>query len=196
MTPGVLRRFLDQPGNRAAAVSLDGTTWTFDDMLGKALAIAGLLRAGRGVAGQVVLVRGRRRGPRCPVQVPAGPVAVRAPQPGPRSRVRAVPRSGHTTTGGVRDGRGSVRGLRQPDRASRCGRTRRGRSAASAASPLSPDARPSRRLVSGRSGGHSHAHRKDGPAAPGERATASARQPAKAETRGRALARPACPAAA
>ncbi len=57
MTPGVLRRFLDQPGNRAAAVSLDTTTWTFDDMLGKALAIAGLLRACRGVAGRVVLVR-------------------------------------------------------------------------------------------------------------------------------------------
>lgn len=57
MTPGVLRRFLDQPGNRAAAVSLDGTTWTFDELLGKALAVAGLLRAGRGVAGRVVLVR-------------------------------------------------------------------------------------------------------------------------------------------
>jgi long-chain acyl-CoA synthetase len=57
VTPGVLRRFLDQPGNRAAAVSLDGTTWTFDELLGKALAIAGMLRAGRGVAGQVVLVR-------------------------------------------------------------------------------------------------------------------------------------------
>lgn len=57
MTPGVLRRFLDQPGSRAAAVSLDGTPWTFDDMLGKALAVASLLRAGRGVAGRVVLVR-------------------------------------------------------------------------------------------------------------------------------------------
>ncbi|HEY6787300.1 MAG TPA: AMP-binding protein [Trebonia sp.] len=57
MTLGVLRRFLDWPGTRAAAISLDGTTWTFDDMLGKALAIAGLLRAGAGVAGRVVLVR-------------------------------------------------------------------------------------------------------------------------------------------
>jgi long-chain acyl-CoA synthetase len=57
VTPGVLRRFLDQPGNRAAAVSLDGTTWTFDELLGKALAVARLLRAGRGVAGRVVLVR-------------------------------------------------------------------------------------------------------------------------------------------
>jgi acyl-CoA synthetase (AMP-forming)/AMP-acid ligase II len=57
VTPGVLRRFLGQPGNRAAAVSLDETTWTFDDMLGKALAVARLLQAGRGVAGRVVLVR-------------------------------------------------------------------------------------------------------------------------------------------
>jgi len=54
---GVLHRFLGQPGNRAAAISLDGTTWTFDELLGKALAVAALLRAGRGVAGQVVLVR-------------------------------------------------------------------------------------------------------------------------------------------
>ena len=57
MTPGVLQRFLDQPGNQAAAVSLDGVTWTFDELLGKALSIAGMLRAGRGVAGRVVLVR-------------------------------------------------------------------------------------------------------------------------------------------
>lgn len=57
MTPGVLRRFLGQPGNRTAAVSLDGVTWTFDELLGKALAVAALLRAGRGVAGRVVLVR-------------------------------------------------------------------------------------------------------------------------------------------
>jgi long-chain acyl-CoA synthetase len=57
VTPGVLRRFLGQPGNRAAVVSLDGTTWTFDELLGKALAVARLLRAGRGVAGRVVLVR-------------------------------------------------------------------------------------------------------------------------------------------
>lgn len=57
MTPGVLRRFLDWPGRRAAAISLDGTTWTFEEMLGKALAIAGLLRAGSGAAGRVVLVR-------------------------------------------------------------------------------------------------------------------------------------------
>jgi acyl-coenzyme A synthetase/AMP-(fatty) acid ligase len=57
VTPGVLHRFLGQPGNRAAAVSLGGTTWTFDELLGKALAVARLLRAGRGVAGQVVLVR-------------------------------------------------------------------------------------------------------------------------------------------
>ena len=57
MTPGVLQRFLDQPGNGLAAAGLDGTTWTFDDMLGKALAVAGLLRAGRGVAGRVVLLR-------------------------------------------------------------------------------------------------------------------------------------------
>jgi long-chain acyl-CoA synthetase len=55
--PGIVRRFLDQPGNRAAAISLDAAIWTFDDMLGKALAIAGLLRAGRGVTGRVVLIR-------------------------------------------------------------------------------------------------------------------------------------------
>jgi long-subunit acyl-CoA synthetase (AMP-forming) len=57
VTPGILERFLDQPGDRPAAVSLDGTTWTFDEMLGKALAVAGLLRAGSGVAGRVVLIR-------------------------------------------------------------------------------------------------------------------------------------------
>jgi hypothetical protein len=100
------------------------------------------------------------------------------------------PRSGRTAPGGIRDGQWSVRGPRQPDRASGCGWPRRGRSAASAAGPLSPETRPGRRIVPGRPGGHPHAHRKDGPAAPGERATAPARQAAKAETPGRALARP------
>lgn len=57
MRPGIVRRFLDHPGNRTAAISLDGTAWTFDDMLGKALAVARMLLADGGVAGRVVLVR-------------------------------------------------------------------------------------------------------------------------------------------
>lgn len=57
MSSGIVRRFLDHPGNRTAAISLDGTEWTFDDILGKALAVAALLRQDQGTDGRVVLVR-------------------------------------------------------------------------------------------------------------------------------------------
>ena len=110
-------------------------------------------------------VRGGRRGPRGPGRVPAGPVAVRAPQPGPRSRVSRRPRSGRTATGGIRDGRWSVRGPRQPDRASGCGWPRRDRSAASAAGlcprthapagALCPAGQADTRTRTGRTGGSS-----------------------------------------
>ncbi|WEH31980.1 AMP-binding protein [Streptomyces sp. AM 4-1-1] len=53
----LLHRFLDQPGDRAATVDLDGAIWSFDEILGRALAVAQQLRAHHQVAGRVVLLR-------------------------------------------------------------------------------------------------------------------------------------------
>ena len=134
-------------------------------------------------------VRGGRRGPRGPGRVPAGPVAVRAPQPGPRSRVRAVP-----GPAAPRPGESGTAGGPYADRASRTGPADadgRDGTAPPPPRPVSvpgrtprpaPCARPARRTLARAPGGRA--------AVPGERATASARQPAKAETPGRALARP------
>ena len=120
---------------------------------------------------------------------PAGPVAVRAPQPGPRSRVRAVP-----GPAAPRPGESGTAGGPYADRASRTGPADadgRDGTAPPPPRPVSvpgrtprpaPCARPARRTLARAPGGRA--------AVPGERATASARQPAKAETPGRALARP------
>ncbi len=119
---------------------------------------------------------------------PAGPVAARAPQPDRGAASAPSPVRPDRDRGNP--GRPVARtwtapaGPGQRMRMAATGPLRRlrGRS-------LSPGARPGRRLVPGRPGGHSHAT--GGRAAvPGERATASAGQPAKAETPGRALARP------
>ena len=134
-------------------------------------------------------VRGGRCGPRGPGRVPAGPVGVRAPQPGPRSRVRAVP-----GPAAPRPGESGTAGGPYADRASRTGPADAdGRDGTAPAPPRpvsvpgrtprpTPCARPARRTLARAPGGRA--------AVPGERATASARQPAKAETPGRALARP------
>ncbi|WP_127452733.1 class I adenylate-forming enzyme family protein [Streptomyces sp. B29(2018)] len=53
----ILECFLGQPGGQPATVAPDGTVWTFDEVLGRALAVAQQLRARAQVGGRVVLVR-------------------------------------------------------------------------------------------------------------------------------------------
>ncbi|MFJ4679105.1 AMP-binding protein [Kitasatospora sp. NPDC088783] len=53
----ILPRFLDHPGRRPAVVALDGSVWTFDEVLGRALTLARQLRSTGEVAGRVVLLR-------------------------------------------------------------------------------------------------------------------------------------------
>ncbi|MGR3935258.1 AMP-binding protein [Streptomyces sp. BRA346] len=57
MADRILQCFLGQPGEQPATVDLDGTVWSFDQVLGRALAVAQLLRARAQVAGRVVLLR-------------------------------------------------------------------------------------------------------------------------------------------
>ncbi|MEU5240949.1 AMP-binding protein [Streptomyces lydicus] len=52
----ILQCFLGQPGEQPATVDVDGTIWTFDEVLGRAVAIAQKLRARAQVAGRVVLL--------------------------------------------------------------------------------------------------------------------------------------------
>lgn len=57
MTDRILQCFLSQPGEQVATVDLDGTTWTFDEVLGRALAVTQQLRARAQVTGRVVALR-------------------------------------------------------------------------------------------------------------------------------------------
>ncbi|MGW7292845.1 class I adenylate-forming enzyme family protein [Streptomyces xiamenensis] len=57
MASQLLHRFLGQPGDQPATVTLDGTIWSFDQVLGRALSVAQQLRADSPVAGRVVLLR-------------------------------------------------------------------------------------------------------------------------------------------
>ncbi|MEJ8654713.1 AMP-binding protein [Streptomyces sp. MS1.AVA.3] len=57
MDDRLLARFLAQPGDRTATIGLDGTAWTFDHLLGRAMKVAQQLRATGEMAGQVVLLR-------------------------------------------------------------------------------------------------------------------------------------------
>lgn len=57
MADRILHSFLRQLGGQAATVDLDGTVWSFDQVLGRALAVARRLRARGEVAGRVVLLR-------------------------------------------------------------------------------------------------------------------------------------------
>ncbi|MFJ6140770.1 AMP-binding protein [Kitasatospora sp. NPDC092286] len=57
MDDRILPRFLAHPGRRPAAVALDGAVLTFDEVLGRALALARQLRATTEVTGRVVLLR-------------------------------------------------------------------------------------------------------------------------------------------
>ncbi|MFE4517396.1 AMP-binding protein [Kitasatospora sp. NPDC056783] len=53
----LLPRFLAHPGGQPAVIGPDGTVWTFDELLGRALTLARQLRAAGEVAGRVVLLR-------------------------------------------------------------------------------------------------------------------------------------------
>jgi len=110
-----------------------------------------------------------------------GPVAARAPQPGPRSRVRAV-----RGPAAPRPGESGTAGGPYADRASRTGPAdadgRDGTAPPPAAGLCPRTHAPGQADTRTRTGVRA--------AVPCERATASARQPAKAETPGRALARP------
>ncbi|MYR59033.1 AMP-binding protein, partial [Streptomyces sp. SID625] len=57
MTDRILHCFLGQPGDRPATIGLDGTVWTFDQVLGRALSVSQQLRARSQTAGRVVLLR-------------------------------------------------------------------------------------------------------------------------------------------
>ncbi|WP_217230783.1 AMP-binding protein [Streptomyces anulatus] len=57
MTERLLESFLRQNGDRTAIVNLDGATWSFDQVLGRALSVAQQLRARGDIAGRVVLLR-------------------------------------------------------------------------------------------------------------------------------------------
>ncbi|MET8816072.1 AMP-binding protein [Streptomyces sp. NPDC004549] len=57
MADRILQCFLRQPGKQPATVALDGTVWSFDQVLGRALAVAQRLRARAQVGGRVVLLR-------------------------------------------------------------------------------------------------------------------------------------------
>ncbi|APU15207.1 AMP-binding protein [Actinoalloteichus fjordicus] len=57
MPDRLLHHFLRQPGQQTATIDLDGTAWSFDDVLGRALTIARRLRVRGGTAGRVVLLR-------------------------------------------------------------------------------------------------------------------------------------------
>lgn len=57
MADRILECFLQQPGEQPATVALDGTVWTFDEVLGRALTVAQRLRACAQVTGRVVLMR-------------------------------------------------------------------------------------------------------------------------------------------
>ncbi|MFG3429551.1 AMP-binding protein [Streptomyces californicus] len=62
MTDRLLESFLRQPGDRTAVVNLDGTTWSFDQVLGRALSVVQQLRARGDMAGRVVLLHTRPDG--------------------------------------------------------------------------------------------------------------------------------------
>ena len=107
--------------------------------------------------------RGGRRGPRGPGRVPAGPVAVRAPQPGRGAASAPSPVRPHRDRGNP--GRPVARTRTAPagpDRASGCGWPRRDRSAASAAGLCPRTHAPAGALCPAGRDGHSHAHREDG----------------------------------
>ncbi|MFF5563422.1 AMP-binding protein [Streptomyces sp. NPDC012623] len=57
MTNQLLHRFLSHPGDQPATVALDGISWSFDQVLGRALAVAHRLRSHSQVTGRVVLLR-------------------------------------------------------------------------------------------------------------------------------------------
>ncbi|WP_062012186.1 AMP-binding protein [Streptomyces hygroscopicus] len=57
MADRILQCFLRQPGEQPATVDLNGTVWSFDQVLGRALTVARWLRGCGDVAGRVVLLR-------------------------------------------------------------------------------------------------------------------------------------------
>lgn len=57
MADRLLERFLAHPGRQPAVVDLNGTVWTFDEVLGRALTLAQQLRGTTDVTGRVVLLR-------------------------------------------------------------------------------------------------------------------------------------------